>query len=92
MPSHIPRNIPLMLTKTWNTYSLGHCGSYLPQVQESLPSAIYILPYSNIVPCHRGPPQQADIEGAGIKKGTGRKERSEIEEEEFTIYDRVYYD
>jgi hypothetical protein len=31
-PSRIPRNISLPLTKTWNTYSPGHCGSYLPQV------------------------------------------------------------
>jgi hypothetical protein len=26
------RNILLLLTKTWNTYSPGRCGSYLPQV------------------------------------------------------------
>jgi hypothetical protein len=32
MRSRIPRNILLPLTKTWNTYSLGRCGSYLPQV------------------------------------------------------------
>jgi hypothetical protein len=31
-PNRIPRNIPLPLTKTWNTYSPGCCGSYLPQV------------------------------------------------------------
>jgi hypothetical protein len=30
------------------------------------------------------------MEGAGIKRGRGRKERSEIEEEEFTVYDRVH--
>jgi hypothetical protein len=30
------------------------------------------------------------MEGARTKRGTGRKERSEIEEEEFAIYDRVY--
>jgi hypothetical protein len=41
----------------------------------------------NIVPCHTGPPQQADIEGARMKKDRRREERSEIEEEEFTIYD-----
>jgi hypothetical protein len=76
-----------MSTKTWNTYSLGYCGSYLPQVQEELLSTIYISPYSNIVLCYMGPPQQADIEGAGMKKGRGREERSEIKEEEFTIYD-----
>jgi hypothetical protein len=35
--------------KTWNTYSLCYYDSYLPQVQEGLPSAIYILPY---VCCH----------------------------------------
>jgi hypothetical protein len=92
MPSHIPGNILLMLTKTWNTYSLGYCSSYLLQVQEGLPSAICILPYSNIVPYHTGPPQQADIEGAGMKKGRRREERSEIKGEEFAIYDRVYYD
>jgi hypothetical protein len=39
------------------------------------------------MPRHTGLPQQADIEGAGTKKGRGRKERSEIEEEEFAIYD-----
>jgi hypothetical protein len=31
------------------------------------------------------------MEGARIKKGRGRAERSEIEEKEFTIYDQVYY-
>jgi hypothetical protein len=87
MPSHIPGNILLTLTKTWNTYSLGPYGSYLPQVQEGLPSAIYILPYLNIIPCYTGPLQQVDIEGAGMKKGRRREERSKIEEKEFTIYD-----
>jgi hypothetical protein len=28
-PSHIPRNIPLPLTKTCNTYSLGYCSFLL---------------------------------------------------------------
>jgi hypothetical protein len=70
-----------MLTKTWNTYSIRHYGSYLPQVQGGLPTAICISPYSNIVPCHIGLPQQADIEGARMKKGRRREERSEIEEE-----------
>jgi hypothetical protein len=87
MPSHILGNILLTSTKTWNTYSLGHCSSYLLQVQEGLPSTIYISPYSNVVLYHTGPPQQADIEGAGMKKGRRREERSEIKEEEFTIYD-----
>jgi hypothetical protein len=32
--------------KTWNTHSLGRYGSYLPQVQKGLPSAIYIPPYA----------------------------------------------
>jgi hypothetical protein len=41
---------------------------------------------------HIGPPQQADIEGAGIKKDRRREERSEIEEEEFTGYDQVHHD
>jgi hypothetical protein len=50
------------------------------------------LPYSNIVLCHTGLPQLADIEWAGIKKGRRREERSEIKEEEFAIYDRVYHD
>jgi hypothetical protein len=44
------------------------------------------------VPCHIGSPQQADIEGAGMKKDRRREERSKIEEEEFTIYDQVYHD
>jgi hypothetical protein len=87
MPSHILRNILLMLTKTWNTYSLGYCGSYLLQVQEGLPSAICILLYLNIVPYHIGPPQQADIEGARMKKDRRSEERSEIEKEEFAVYD-----
>jgi hypothetical protein len=64
-----------MTTKTWNTYSPGHCGSYLPQVQEGLPSGICILLYSNIVLYHTGPPQQADIEGARMKKDRGREEK-----------------
>jgi hypothetical protein len=91
MPSHILRNILLTSTKTWNTYSPSCYGSYLPQVQEGLPSAICILPYSNIVPYHTEPPQQVDIEGAGIKKDRRREERSKIEKEEFTVYDQVYH-
>jgi hypothetical protein len=87
MPSHILGNILLMLTKTWNTYSLGYCSSYLPQVQEGLPSAICISLYSNVVLSHTGLPQQADMEGARMKKGRRREERREIEEEEFTVYD-----
>jgi hypothetical protein len=31
--------------------------------------------------------QQAHMEGAGTEKGRGRKERTEIEEEEFAVYD-----
>jgi hypothetical protein len=92
MPSHMPRNIPLPLTKTWNTYIPGRCGSYLPQVQEGLPSTVCVSPYSNVVPCHTGPPQQADIEGAGTKKDRRREERNEIKKEEFTIYDHVRHD
>jgi hypothetical protein len=50
--------------KTWNTYSPGHCGSYLPQVHPTgigttlrrKRSAVYALPYN-------GPPRQADREG-----------------------------
>jgi hypothetical protein len=87
MPSCILRNIPLLLTKTWNTYSPGCCSSYLPQVQEGLPSAVCILPYSNVVPYHTGLPQQADIEGAGTTKDRRSEERNEIEKEEFAIYD-----
>jgi hypothetical protein len=41
----------------------------------------------NIVPCYTGPPQQADIEGAGMKKDRRREERNKIEKEEFAIYD-----
>jgi hypothetical protein len=36
---------------------------------------------------HTELPQQADIEGPRMKKGRGREERSEIEVEEFAIYD-----
>jgi hypothetical protein len=32
--------------KTWNTYSMGRCGSYLPQVQERQHSAVYVPPYA----------------------------------------------
>jgi hypothetical protein len=35
---------------------------------------------------HTGLPQQVDIEWARMKRGRRREERSEIEEEEFTIY------
>jgi hypothetical protein len=38
------------------------------------------------VPYYTGPPQQADIEGAGMKKDRRREERSKIEKEEFAIY------
>jgi hypothetical protein len=91
MPSHIPGNIPLPLTKTWNTYSPGRCGSYLPQVHPTgigttlrhKRSAVCALPYN-------GPPQQADREGAVIQeRGRRREERSEIKVEEFAVYDRV---
>jgi hypothetical protein len=92
MPSHIPRNIPLPLTKTWNTYSPGRCGSYLPQVYPTGLGTTLRHTRSAVFECCTGPPQQADIEGAGTKEGRGRKERSEIEEEEFTVYDRVRCD
>jgi hypothetical protein len=39
------------------------------------------------MPYHTGPPQQADIERAGMKKDRRREERSEIKKEKFTIYD-----
>jgi hypothetical protein len=39
------------------------------------------------VPYHTGLPQQADIEGARMKKGRRKEERSEIKEEEFAVYD-----
>jgi hypothetical protein len=64
-----------MSTKTWNTYSQGYCSSYFPQVQEELLSAVCVSQYSNIVPYHTGPPQQADIEGARMKKDRGREEK-----------------
>jgi hypothetical protein len=35
---------------------------------------------------HIGPPHQVDIEGARTKKDRRREEKSEIEEEEFAIY------
>jgi hypothetical protein len=94
MPSRIPRNIPLPLTKTWNTYSPGRCGSYLPQVYPTGLGttlrrkcfAICALPYN-------GPPQQADREGAVIQeRGRWREERSEIKVEEFAVCDRVCRD
>jgi hypothetical protein len=44
------------------------------------------LPYSNVVPYHTRLPQQADIEGARMKKDRRREERSKIKKEEFTIY------
>jgi hypothetical protein len=43
------------------------------------------------VPYHTGLPQQADIEGAGMKKDRRREERSEIKKEEFTVYNQVYH-
>jgi hypothetical protein len=92
MPSHIPRNIPLPLTKTWNTYSPGLCGSYLPQVHPTGLGTTLRRTRSAVFECCTGPPQQADIEGAGTKEGRGRKERSEIQEEEFAVYDRVRRD
>jgi hypothetical protein len=42
-----------------------------------------------MVSYHTGPPQQADLEGAGMKKDRRRKERGEVEEEEFAVYKRV---
>jgi hypothetical protein len=33
-----------------------------------------------------------DLEGAGTKRGRRKKERSEIEEKEFAVYDRVCRD
>jgi hypothetical protein len=91
MRSHIPRNIPLPLTKTWNTYSPGHCGSYLPQVHPMGLGTTLRHTCSAIFEYCTGLPQQADMEGAGTKRGRGRKERSKIEEE-FAIYDRVCQD
>jgi hypothetical protein len=92
MRSHILRNIPLLLTRTWNTYSLGHCGSYLPQVHPIGLGTILCHTGSTIVECCTRLPQQADIEGDGIKEDRRREERNEIKKEEFTIYDRVCQD
>jgi hypothetical protein len=87
MHSHILRNILLPLTRTWNTFSLGCCGSYLPQVYPmGIGTTLYYICSAVFEYCTR-PPQQADINRTGTKTGRGRKERSEIEEEEFTIYD-----
>jgi hypothetical protein len=44
------------------------------------------------VPYHTGLPQQADIEGAKMKKDRRREKRSEIEKEEFAIYDHICCD
>jgi hypothetical protein len=40
-----------------------------------------------MVSCHTGPPQQANIKGAGMKWDRRREERRNIEEEEFAAYD-----
>jgi hypothetical protein len=86
MCSHILRNILLLLTKTWNTYSPGYCGSYLLQVYPTGLGTTLCHTHSAIFEYCTGPPQQADIEGAGTKRGRGRKERSKIEEKEFAVY------
>jgi hypothetical protein len=91
-PSHILRNIPLPLTKTWNTYSLGYCGSYLPQVHPMGLGTTLCRTCSAIFECCTGPPQQADRQGAGTKKDRRREERNEIKKEEFAVYDRVCHD
>jgi hypothetical protein len=91
MPSHIPRNILLPLTKTWNTYSLGYYGSYLLQVYPMGLGTTLCCKHSAIcaLPCN-GPPQQADREGSVIQeRGRWREERSEIKVEEVAVYDRV---
>jgi hypothetical protein len=44
------------------------------------------------MPCYTGLPQQADIEGAGMKKDRRRGERNEIEKEEFAMYNPVHHD
>jgi hypothetical protein len=94
MPSHIPRNIQLPLTNTWNTYSPGRCGSYLPQVHPMGLGTTLRRKRSAVcaLPCN-GPPQQADREGAVIQeRGRRREERSEIKVEEFAVYNRVRHD
>jgi hypothetical protein len=94
MPSHIPGNIPLPSTKTWNTYSPGRCGSYLPQVHPTGIGTTLCRKRSAVcaLPCN-GPPQQADREGAVIQeRGRRREERIEIKVEEFAVYDRVRRD
>jgi hypothetical protein len=86
MHSHISRNVPLPLTKSWNTYSLGHCGFLLDHKSKGttlchIHSTIYVLPYN-------GPPRQADRQGAVIQeRGRRREERNEVKKEEFAIYD-----
>jgi hypothetical protein len=68
MRSHTSRNIPLPLTKTWNTYSPGRRGFLLDhksiQREIGLPSAVRVLPYSNAV---------SDLEGTKAKRGRRRK-------------------
>jgi hypothetical protein len=74
MPSHIPRNIPLPSTKTWNTYSPGRCGSYLPQVHPTgIGTALRRKRSAICALLCNGPPQQADREGAVIQQRGRRK-------------------
>jgi hypothetical protein len=86
MRSHIPRNIPLPLTKTWNTYSPGRCGSYLQQVHPTGLETTLRRTRSAVFECCIGPG------GGWDKERQKEEERNEIKEEEFAVYDRVRRD
>jgi hypothetical protein len=77
MCHHISRNILLLLTKTWNTYNLGCCGSYWLQVH---PTGI------RTTLCHTC---SAVFERNWNKERHREEERNEMKEEEFAVYGQV---
>jgi hypothetical protein len=76
MCSHIPRNILLPLTKTWNTYSPGCCGSYLPQVHPTGLGTTLCCIGSAIFKCCIGPGRGWDKEGQRKEEMKSRRKSS----------------
>jgi hypothetical protein len=71
MRNHTLGNIPLPLTKTWNTFSPGRCGSYLPQVHPTGIRTTLCHTHSAVFECCIEP-------GRCWEKERQREERKEV--------------
>jgi hypothetical protein len=88
MRSHTSGDIPLPLTKTWNTYSLGRCGSYLPQVHPTGIRTTLHRIHSAIFESCIEPGEGWTKRGRGRKREMESRRRSSLYTTESTVIDR----